>query len=454
MARVVSVTSIAVQRDSRTFKFAASVARLGHESVVVEGEPSTMLDRELPFKLISPENAPEPPAFGAPEGEADDAAPTEPAPLPLVGSLARKLPTAAINPLRRVADAAISSFTLVRLYLRDIARRNRETRGLLPDADVYWLHGFWQFPAVYSKSRRAGARLLYDTPDAYWEPGQTPVEDRISRMFVRLYERIERYCARHAERFTTVSGGIAELLERRYGRRPEVVRNFHDLRLDEEADGDVRTASGVGPDDFLLVVVGNMKPEVTVKESLLALRDLPDRVHIAFVGRGHEVNRGLAEELGLSDRVHLLGHLVPTEIVSFIRTADAAPVLSRAATNNDLYSLPNKFFHAVAAGLPVLYPPLPEMSALGHEHELGVEIDPADPASIAAGIRTLSADPDAIARYRANVERARKVLNWEREEAVLADFLGAATPRPQYPHRFRLRRGGPNGPRSVEERMD
>ena len=53
MTRIVSVTPTAVERDSRTFKHAASLAQLGYESVALEGLPSQMRSAELPFALVS-----------------------------------------------------------------------------------------------------------------------------------------------------------------------------------------------------------------------------------------------------------------------------------------------------------------------------------------------------------------------------------------------------------------
>jgi glycosyltransferase involved in cell wall biosynthesis len=424
MTRVVTITSIPLERDSRSFKFAASVARLGYESVVVEGERSRLLGDGLPFELISPPNSsrrldsPEPAESQASEDQSLGARIANRLPQP-VAILLKKVHIA----YRTLVGPPQNALFILRLAFRELRRANRETSALLPDADVYWLHSFFQFPAVYLKSRRLGARFLYDTPDAYWEPGVSPTTGRVLPWVMRAYEWIEKRSVRSAEAVTSVSDGIADVLERRFGRRPQVVRNAHDLRLDQPSEGDVRASAEVGEDEFLLVVVGNNKPELMADEMLLALQKLPGRVHIAFVGRNHEGTGARAEELGLGDRVHVLGHVPPTQIVSFIRTADAAPVLSRGTTENDRASLPNKFFHAIAAGLPVLYPPLPEMAALAERHQLGVEIDPADPDSVAAGVRAMVGEAGATARYRANVERARETLSWEQEERTLAEIL-------------------------------
>ena len=171
-------------------------------------------------------------------------------------------------------------------------------------------------------------------------------------------------------------------------------------------------------------LAGNAKPGDTIEEAVAALRLLPERVHLALVGGGHEALRGTRRpSAACGDRVHLLAPVPPTEVASFIATADAAPILYRAWTVNFQHALPNRFFHAVAAGLPVLYPPLAEIAALCSEHELGLPIDPLDPGVDRRRRAARSARTPSCGRAcAANVERAaREVLSWEREEQVLAD---------------------------------
>ena len=308
-------------------------------------------------------------------------------------------------------------------------RWNLRTLRALPDAPLYILHSYNQFPAAYLKSRRVGSPYIYDAHDSYWE--EDPSLDTLfrARLTRRLFERMEGACARRAAQVVTVSDGVAALLERRFGRRPTVVRNAADARLDAPSPSDVRSAAGLGGDAFLLVMPGNAKPGDTIEEALEALAALPGRVHLALVGNGHEAFAARAGERGVADRVHLLPPVPPTEVASFIATADAAPILYRAWTVNFLHALPNRFYHAVAAGLPILYPPLVEIAALCEEHRMGVPIDPADPASVAAAVTRLLDDPDLLAELAANVERAREALSWEHEEQVLAGLLDSELPR-------------------------
>jgi glycosyltransferase involved in cell wall biosynthesis len=424
MTRIVSVTSMSVERDSRTYKFAASATRLGFESIVVEGEASTRLAGDPPFELISPketleEHDPPPPLPGPTLFHRI----TEALPRRLRGSFS--LLTRGID--RRIVLPGRAAIFNLRLGRHDVRRRNTLTASLLPDAEIYWLHSFYQFPSVYSKARRLKARFLYDTPDAYWEPpGLAPAETLAHRLVLRWLEAMEKRAVRKAERFTTVSDGLVALLERRFGRRAEVIRNCHELRLDEQPERDIRDVTGVGPDDFLLVMTGNRKGGLTFREALLALQMLPERIHIAFLGRGWEQSQQVIEELGLSGRAHLPAPVPPTQVVNFIRSADASPILLRALTPSYRYSLPNGFFHAVAAGLPILFPPLPEIQRLAREHRLGLEIDTTDSDSIASAVRSLYESPDQLARFGANAEEARRLLNWEHEEEMISAILGDA----------------------------
>jgi glycosyltransferase involved in cell wall biosynthesis len=244
-------------------------------------------------------------------------------------------------------------------------------------------------------------------------------------------ERIELRCARGATALTTVSDGLAGMLESRFGRRPTVIRNCHDLRLDQPADPDLRQTLGLPESAFLVVSIGNAKFGMVFDEALEAVSRLPEEVHLAFVGAGFVPYADRVRERELSSRVHLLPPVPPTQISSFIGSADLAALLYREADRNFVNALPNRFFHAIAAGLPLLYPPLPEISALASRHQLGIEVDTANPDAIARTLRGLSADRELLGPYAASAARARGELSWEHEESMVADVVGAAIEDPR-----------------------
>jgi glycosyltransferase involved in cell wall biosynthesis len=396
MATIVSVTPLAVERDSRTFKFASSFARLGHESVVVEGMPSRLAPSSLPFELRS---------VGGVAGSGG-AAP------------AARRSGKALDAVRAAAEPPLA--------LAGNLRWNLRTWRRLPDADLYHLHSYNQYPAVARRARALGVPYAYDAHDAYWEAGHEIDADHRSRLTRRGFERLELRCAGGAAALSTVSDGVARLLEPRFGRRPIVVRNFQDPRLDQPCPDNVRAAAGLGPDAFVLVMVGNAKPGDAVNEALTALESLPPDVHLVLAGRGHERFAQQARERGIGDRVHVLDPVPPTQVTAFIRSADASPILYRSWTANFEHALPNRFSHAVAAGLPLLYPPLTEISALCDRYGLGIPIDPTSPESIAAATLELHANRAKLAAISERVAAAAGELSWEAEEGSVRELLDVA----------------------------
>jgi glycosyltransferase involved in cell wall biosynthesis len=408
--RIVSVTRLALQRDKRTFQNAASFVGMGYDSTVLEGEPSQLDREELPFELVTIEGA-------EPLGEAEPDAEEPPPPSEQDSSGRRTYPV-----LTRIGAARIrlkEQLGLLHLLWVSYRRDDARTFESLPPADLYYLTFFWQYPAVRRKCRETGARFIYDANDAYWLWPGYQWYPRPFRIWLRF---IERLCVRRAAAFITVSDGVADLLERRYGRRPQVVRNMHDLRMDEPAELDVRRGAGVDNGAFLLVIVGNEKPSDAVDEALVALTRLPEGVHLALLGSGYEQHAARIRELGLEQRVHVFPPVPPTQVTSAIQSADAGLINIRAREVH-MHALPTRLFSTIAAGLPLLHPPLPEVRALAEQYGLGPPVDAEDPDSIAAAVRRLVDNPELAADYRAKAQRAKEALNWESEERLLAQIV-------------------------------
>lgn len=176
-----------------------------------------------------------------------------------------------------------------------------------------------------------------------------------------------------------------------------------------------RAALALETEALVVGTVGNLYPVKGHRVLLEAAARLGrPRVHIVIAGRGNEeaALRRVAAELGISDRVHLLGYRedVPDLIAAF-----------------DIYALPSfsegqslSLIEAMAAGRPVVATAVggnPEV--LGMEEEFratgpaapatgahGVLVPPGDPESLAAALDRLLADP-ALARRLGEAARAR-----------------------------------------------
>jgi glycosyltransferase involved in cell wall biosynthesis len=205
----------------------------------------------------------------------------------------------------------------------------------------------------------------------------------------------------------TVSQGIAERLRARGGRRVVVVRNSFPARraqtpLPQRPTGLVY-AGRIGPGRDLETLAA-AAPE------LAALGVPPVVVGPAdadYLGRFARHAGGVdlrPTPLGLDD------------VDEAYRAAGLAVVTLDGSCENHRLALPNKLFHAVRAGVPVVAADLPELARVVTERGLGATYRPGDRVSLAAAVA------DVVGRYPqvlGAVADAAPELSWERDAAVL-----------------------------------
>lgn len=291
-------------------------------------------------------------------------------------------------------------------------------------ASLYHLHSYEYFPLALLWSALFGGSIVYDAHDFY--SGIQNAEELCpsQRRWIRRFMLwLERTCVRRADAFLTVSDGTAALMERQFGRRPQVLRNCHDFRLDRRAAHTLRNTAGLAADEFLVVSTGQWKSGQATAEAIAALKLLPAHVHLAFVGDGYEWVLPQAEEQGLANRVHPIGAVPADEVVPFIASADAALVHYRRHSANYVHALPNGFFQALAAGLPLVYAELPEIDAAARAFGAGIRAEDCTPPALAAALRRLVEDPAERERQRDAARVFSMGTNFEKEEKILDDIL-------------------------------
>src|SRR5262245_7482895 len=412
---IVSITPLKVQADSRTFKQATSVARFGYTSIVVEGYKSDFNRAVLPFQLRTITSNNYATAQVAPaQSTADHSTITVPARRHVTRflwqhckreaqSLGARLPALLQGPWCLAGFVFNALIYVASILVQDVKQWLLQTRqtyrelissepvlfvnyvydffykyGLLPlkytpKASLYYLHAFYQFPAVYLLCLRHGACYIYDAHDFYSQLEDNESFSSFWSRWIIPFERVvETWCIKRAAAVVTVNDGIAQLIQDAYGPRAIIIRNAHDLRLDQAPSQHIRQQLHLPPDQFLVVSVGHAKPGMAIEEMFKALLNLPLNVHVAFVGDGYVPYDKTVQEHNLEGRVHFVLPVKPYEVVPFIRSADAAIVLYYSKSVDYQYSLPNRFFQSIAAELPMLYPELAEIKRLAELYSVGM----------------------------------------------------------------------------------
>ena len=235
---------------------------------------------------------------------------------------------------------------------------------------------------------------------------------------------MERWIFPKLRTIITVNGSIANAYRERYGKALHVVRNIPMRR--ELGPLPSRAALDLPDDMFILLMQGaGINVERGAEEAVLAMKELPGCL-LLIIGGGDAwpVLQRMVKEHALEDRVRLLGKMPYERMMDFTRNADLGLTLDKDSNLNYRFSLPNKLFDYLHAGIPVLATDLPEVAALVRQYDAGIVIPAPDPARIAAEVKAVMADARHLAHLRANATFAARELDGEQEMNKLLAVLG------------------------------
>ena len=298
-----------------------------------------------------------------------------------------------------------------RKYVRRALASARERR-----ADVWICHDLDTLPLGVAAKRELGGALVYDSHELWLDRNAPAYETALER---RRWRRMERSLVGAADAVVTACDSYADVLAERYSiERPAVVRN-----IPEPASGgraaDLRALAGIPSGRRLVLFVGGLQRRRGL-ETLVRAAPALDGCDIVLMGPAEpglaEQLVALARELGAAKRVHVVAPVATSEVVAYARSADVGIAPIQNAGLSYFYSLPNKLFEYVHAGLPVVASDFPEMARLVADHELGATCDPDDPESIARAIAYVL-DDARYDRLAANARATARELTWEREGA-------------------------------------
>jgi glycosyltransferase involved in cell wall biosynthesis len=220
---------------------------------------------------------------------------------------------------------------------------------------------------------------------------------------------------------------LADELARRYDvERPEVVRNLPSRAdLGRAGAEGVRERLRLPADDPVAVYVGGLAADRGIEELVRAAARV-DGLQVVLVGPGPdhyaERLRALAAEAGVGERVHLLPAVPPGEVVAAAAGADIGLVANLHSGLNHRYTVPNRLYTCLAAGVPVVGNHSPAFEPIIRDNDVGVTCDVRDPDELADAIGFVL-DPANHGRLRANALAFSERETWEHEAARLVELV-------------------------------
>ena len=261
-------------------------------------------------------------------------------------------------------------------------------------------------------ARVRNLKLVYDSHEYF-----TGVPELSGRPFVKwIWILIERNIFPHLKYVITVSDSIADLYNTDYGVKPLVVRNLSPSS--ESLIPLTREELGIEAGHLLLILQGGGINIDKGGEELIDAVNLTEKVSLILAGSGDVIPllKEKVIKLGLSERIKFFPGMKWSELMRLTKSADAGLSLEKNTNINYRYSLPNKLFDYISAGIPVITGNLPEIGKIVESYDCGLIIPGITAAEISKAIIALRDNPELRKRLKQNSVNAFVELNWNNEQ--------------------------------------
>ncbi len=262
----------------------------------------------------------------------------------------------------------------------------------------------------YYISRIKNIPRIYDAHEFFTEQKEIVTRPRIQKWWKKVEARfIPKYKSGY-----TVSNSIATAFKELYNADYLTIRNLPVLINGNEAEPH-------NTEKFILYQ-GAVNEARGLEHLIPAMQHSNYKLVICGDGNFMPQLKKMIADYNLENKIELKGMVDPDALKHISRRAFIGINLVENTGLNQYYSLANKFFDYIHAGLPQVTMNFPEYKKVNDQYPVAVLIDDTSTEQIAAAINQLAGNTLLYQTLQQNCLKARTGLSWQQEEKILLSF--------------------------------
>ena len=253
-----------------------------------------------------------------------------------------------------------------------------------------------------------GCRRVYDAHELFCE-----MKEIVSRPFIyKIWKMTERFAIPKFRYGYTVNAPIADEFKKLYGVSYPVIMNapvLKELIIPEKKEK-------------YILYQGAVNEGRSFETLIPAMKSVPAKLVIA--GSGNYMNEviKLVNDSGLQDKIIFKGRMLPEELYKLTLHAWIGVTLFEPGALSNYFSLANRYFDYMHAGVPQLCVNYPVYAELNKTQPVAVLTDNLASENLALLLNHLLENSVLYTTLQENCLKQRKALNWQQEEKKLVDF--------------------------------
>ena len=289
---------------------------------------------------------------------------------------------------------------------------------LFSKVDIYHANDLDTLLANYLAAIIRRKPIVYDSHEYF--TGVPEIQNK--KLVKKVWQTIEQFIFPKLKHIITVNQSIAQLYKEEYNKDLRILRNVpnkvktHKLKRKSELN--------IAEDKDIIITQGaGININRGIEELVEAMQYL-NNVCLIIIGDGDVIPqlKKRVLELKLENSIIFKGRMPYHEMMQYTQHAKLGITVDKDTNTNYKYSLPNKLFDFIHAGIPILASKIIEVEKIIKKYQIGLFINNHEPTHIANQIKYALDNKELISEWKSNTTLATKELNWEIEENTLKDL--------------------------------
>lgn len=260
----------------------------------------------------------------------------------------------------------------------------------------------------YFISRLKKTKRVYDAHELFCE-----MKEIITRPAIyKIWKKIERFTVPEFKFGYTVNQPIANEFKKMYEVDYKVIRNIALLKEINPAE----------KKEKFILYQGAVNEGRCFETLIPAFKNINCNLIICGDGNYMQQARQLVAANNLQDKVIFKGKVKPDELMLITQQAYIGITLFENKGLSNYYSLGNRFFDYLHAGIPQLCVNYPVYASINEELPIALLVDDLSSANLAMQLNNLLSNEVLYNVLQQNCLKQRKILNWQQEEKILIQF--------------------------------
>lgn len=277
-------------------------------------------------------------------------------------------------------------------------------------ADIYISNDTDTLPSNYMASKIRNKKLVFDAHELFPEVPELANRPKVKK----VWEGIEDFYFPKLKNSYTVCRSIANYYTDKYGIDMQVVRNMPHYRERNK----IKKLDFNGQKIILYQGALNVGRGI---EWVINAMPLVRNAVLVIIGDGDIRNEleQLVNDKKLSDKVIFMGRIIGDKLYEYTNSADIGLCLLENKGLSYYYSLPNRIFDYLQAGVPVLATNFPEIANIVNTYNTGKTIEHYEPEYLSSVINNMLEKPLDTSHF----DELAKEFCWQNEEKKLLQII-------------------------------